>query len=61
HEWPRLVAYERETLKPGMVVMVEPTGLDADIGGVRLEWMLHVTPTGCDVLTDFEHRPQGTS
>lgn len=61
HEWPRLVAYERETLKPGMVVMVEPTGLDADIGGVRLEWMLHVTSTGCDVLTDFEHRPQGTS
>lgn len=58
HEWPRLVAYEQETLKPGMVIMVEPTALDPDIGGVRVEWMLHVTEQGCRVLTDFEHQPR---
>lgn len=57
HEWPRLVAHERETLKEDMVIMVEPTALDPDVGGVRLEHMLRVTATGCEVLTDFEHRP----
>jgi Xaa-Pro aminopeptidase len=57
HEWPRIVGYERETLKEDMVIMVEPTALDPDVGGVRLEFMLHVTATGCDILTDFEHRP----
>lgn len=58
HEWPRLVAYERETLKENMVIMVEPTALDPEVGGVRLEHMLRVTATGCEVLTDFEHRPE---
>jgi Xaa-Pro aminopeptidase len=39
-----------------MVVMVEPTAFDPDTGGVRLEFMLHVTENGCEVLTDFEHQ-----
>jgi Xaa-Pro aminopeptidase len=56
HEWPRLVAYEQETLKTDMVIMVEPTALDPEIGGVRVEWMLHVKNEGCEVLTDFEHQ-----
>lgn len=56
HEWPRLVGYETESFKKDMVVMVEPTAFDPDIGGVRLEFMLHVTQTGCEVLTDFEHQ-----
>ena len=56
HEWPRLVGYETESFKKDMVVMVEPTAFDPDIGGVRLEFMLHVTENGCDVLTDFEHQ-----
>lgn len=56
HEWPRLVAYETAPLAKDMVIMVEPTGLDPEIGGVRLEWMLRVTDNGCDVLTDFEHQ-----
>ncbi|MBP1884144.1 M24 family metallopeptidase [Sinorhizobium mexicanum] len=57
HEWPRIVGYEREALKEDMVIMIEPTALDHDVGGVRLEFMLHVTATGCEILTDFEHRP----
>ncbi|MCX8279024.1 Xaa-Pro peptidase family protein [Phyllobacterium sp. 0TCS1.6C] len=56
HEWPRLVSYETERFKKDMVVMVEPTSFDPDIGGVRLEFMLHVTEIGCEVLADFEHR-----
>ncbi|MCL7999234.1 Xaa-Pro peptidase family protein [Brucella sp. 21LCYQ03] len=56
HEWPRLVGYETESFKRDMVVMVEPTAFDPEIGGVRLEFMLHVTENGCDVLTDFEHQ-----
>lgn len=58
HEWPRIVAYETEVLKEDMVIMVEPTALDPDVGGVRLEHMLRVTATGCEILTDFEHRPE---
>lgn len=58
HEWPRIVSYEPETFKEDMVVMVEPTALDPEVGGVRLEYMLHVTATGCEVLTDFEHRAE---
>ena len=57
HEWPRIVAYETEVLKEDMVIMVEPTAFDPEVGGVRLEHMLRVTATGCEVLTDFEHRP----
>jgi len=56
HEWPRIVGYETESFKKDMVVMVEPTAFDPHIGGVRLEFMLHVTDNGCDVLTDFEHQ-----
>jgi Xaa-Pro dipeptidase len=58
HEWPRIVGYERETLKKDMVIMVEPTALDPDVGGVRVEYMLRVTTTGCEVLTDFEHQTE---
>ena len=58
HEWPRIVGYEREVLKQDMVITVEPTAFDPQVGGVRLEHMLHVTATGCEVLTDFEHRPE---
>lgn len=58
HEWPRIVGYERETLKQDMVIMVEPTALDPDVGGVRLEYMLHVTANGCEILTDFDHLPE---
>lgn len=57
HEWPRIVGYETETFHKDMVIMVEPTAFDPDIGGVRLEFMLQVTTDGCDILTDFEHQP----
>lgn len=57
HEWPRIVGYETQGFEKDMVVMVEPTAFDPEIGGVRLEFMLHVTADGCDILTDFDHQP----
>lgn len=58
HEWPRIVGYEQAAFREDMVVMVEPTAFDPEIGGVRLEFTLHVTADGCEVLTDFAHQPE---
>lgn len=58
HEWPRIVSYEKEVLKEDMVIMVEPTAFDPEVGGVRLEHMFRVTANGCEILTDFDHQPQ---
>jgi Xaa-Pro dipeptidase len=55
HEHPRLVAEETAVLESGMVLMVEPGAYVEGVGGVRLEWMFHVTPTGNTVLCPFEH------
>ena len=55
HEWPRLVPFEPEPLRPGMVIMVEPNALDPAVGAARAEWMVEVTDTGPRVLTAFEH------
>ena len=57
HEWPRLTPYERAPLQEGMFIMVEPAAYDPDIGGVRLEWMIEITATGCRPVAPFEHRP----
>ena len=57
HEWPRLTPYERAPLQEGMFIMVEPAAYDPDIGGVRLEWMIEITATGCRPAAPFEHRP----
>jgi Xaa-Pro aminopeptidase len=57
HEWPRLVPYETAALEKGMFVMVEPGAYDADVGGVRLEWMIEITADGCLPVAPFEHLP----
>jgi Xaa-Pro dipeptidase len=55
HEWPRLTPYERVPLQEGMFIMVEPAAYDSDVGGVRLEWMIEITPSGCRPAAPFEH------
>jgi Xaa-Pro aminopeptidase len=51
HEEPRLVPYNTMPLKAGMVVAIEPGIYLPGVGGVRLEDVVLVTGTGCEVLT----------
>ncbi len=51
HEFPRVAAGQQERLQPGMVITVEPGVYLAERGGVRIEDMVVVTGSGCEVLT----------
>ncbi len=55
HEHPRIVPHATEALRAGMVLMIEPGAYEPELGGARTEWMLCVTESGCEVLTDFAH------
>ena len=57
HEWPRIVPYETAQLREGMVLMIEPGAYTSEIGGVRCEWMIEVTATGCKPMSPFEINP----
>ena len=51
HEAPRLAKAQTQKLEPGMVVTIEPGVYIPGKGGVRIEDMVLVTKTGCEVLT----------
>lgn len=51
HEGPNLSVREERILEPGMVLTVEPGIYIPNWGGVRIEDMVLVTETGCEVLT----------
>ena len=55
HEHPRIVPYDTTPLEPDMVLMIEPGAYDAEVGGVRTEWMIRVTGDGCEPMAPFEH------
>ncbi len=51
HEAPRVAAAQTETLQPGMVITIEPGVYFPGKWGVRIEDMVAVTASGCEVLT----------
>ncbi|MGA8273554.1 MAG: Xaa-Pro peptidase family protein [Candidatus Sulfotelmatobacter sp.] len=51
HEIPRVAAGQKEILKPGMVITIEPGVYFPGKWGVRIEDMVVVSENGCEVLT----------
>ena len=43
-------------LEPGMVLMIEPTGVLEGVAAVRLEWMFLVTEDDVEVMSPFAQR-----
>jgi len=55
HEEPRIVPYNTATLQPDMIIALEPGIYFEGKWGIRLEYVLRVTPTGAEVLSKFRH------
>jgi Xaa-Pro aminopeptidase len=52
HENPMLSPFFKDLYEPGMVFMLEPMGVDPDVGGFCIEDMILITEKGPKVLSD---------
>ncbi len=55
HEEPRVVPYNRTPIQANMVIALEPGVYFPGQWGMRLEYVVHVTETGAELLTGFPH------
>ena len=51
HEAPKIAVTQKEVLRPGMVITVEPGVYLPGKWGIRIEDTVVVTETGCEILT----------
>ena len=56
HEAPRLAVGQAQKLEPGMVVTIEPGAYLPGKWGVRIEDVVLVTSSGCEVLTPTDKK-----
>lgn len=54
HEWPRVSQFDETTLKPGMVITIEPGIYLPKFGGVRIEDTVLITEDGARRLTRMD-------
>jgi Xaa-Pro dipeptidase len=54
HEEPRITPYNEMKLESNMVIALEPAIYKNDFG-LRLEHLVVVTDSGCEILTKFQH------
>lgn len=52
HELPVIGPFEEGVYEPGMVFMIEPLGIDSEVGGFSIEDLVAVTSKGPEILSD---------
>jgi len=55
HEEPRIVPYNTVALEPNMIVALEPGMYFDGRWGMRLEYVLRVTESGAELLSQYRH------